>query len=473
MDSRALKLTSEDVQLPPLASSSITDVETASVTTKADVQAPSAYREFVPTRTKNTSEAVVMKPPFSYTLKKNDWDEQLGYLDVRFDSFEDAISATASRGDGGDVGHTIVLGIHTYSDSDLLTDIDNARNVFSHPLIAEAIDTLFVAVHRKDVDDEITASTRNDYDGVVCRASSLTTRKCKSSIIINNKRSRPAACFLDDCGNCLVPMICVDRLNKAALVMAMIKALEVCHRPVPKYLTILRDEECGRHGEDYRSTGWERGVPLRPKEKQAVFGVADSALGEVQFAGLDGVLKTQVGHIEHQRAVAVDYDSNRVSYSCLVRHAFQRGLARVIYFRTNDERIAALIEVGRVQEGCQLVELSSGTVIHPDIDPKRDLRRTPFRFVPLTGLQSTRVNRLVHLGRFDEAMHILSPRQGLILMKAMQHVSAQKSFHEVVDVPILPAWISVCDARHPKRTVQIQEERQDDETQLEYSHYYP
>jgi len=61
-------------------------------------------------------------------------------------------------------------------------------------------------------------------------------------------------------------------------------------------------------------------------------------------------------------------------------------------------------------------------------------------------------------------MHLLSPQQGLILMEAMR-MTAQKLFHEVVDVAILPAWISVCDKRHPRQleeSSQLQVSDEDD-----------
>ena len=55
-------------------------------------------------------------------------------------------------------------------------------------------------------------------------------------------------------------------------------------------------------------------------------------------------------------------------------------------------------------------------------------------------------NRLIHQGRFDEAMRILSPWQGQILMKAM-HSAA--SFHDVTNLSIEVAWRSVCLQKEP------------------------
>ena len=71
-------------------------------------------------------------------------------------------------------------------------------------------------------------------------------------------------------------------------------------------------------------------------------------------------------------------------------------------------------------------------------DTKAALRKTEMRYIPLTELQATRANRLIHNGCFNEATHLLSPRQGKILMKAYTNVS--KRTIETVNMPIHEAW---------------------------------
>jgi hypothetical protein len=116
-------------------------------------------------------------------------------------------------------------------------------------------------------------------------------------------------------------------------------------------------------------------------------------------------------------------------------------VGEIIYYRTNDERIAALTEIQHVRES--LTEFLD--TLQLDNDPKRALRQSlVLRFVPLTELQATRANRLAHLGPFNEAMHLLSPRRGSLFMQALK-ITAQISLRVVVDVPILPAGMSLCD----------------------------
>jgi hypothetical protein len=45
-------------------------------------------------------------------------------------------------------------------------------------------------------------------------------------------------------------------------------------------------------------------------------------------------------------------------------------------------------------------------------------------------------------------MHLLSPHQGQMLMQAMRAASEGTLF-ELIDVPILSAWRSVCEQEHP------------------------
>lgn len=364
------------------------------------------------------------KAPLSYRIQMND-QQDLGYMSIQFDSLQEALDNAAETG-------MPVLCLRTEQPG----DIDSGRDIFSHPLIVEAAESLFVTVQpKKTASGDSSASKVPSGDEHI--------RSCSCTVD-----------FRDYSGAEVVPSLCSRRLTRAGMVHAMIDALETCHRPVPKYLQLLREEEAGHIG---------------PKSMvhQSVFGVADLAEGEVEFAGLDGVLATKAGYIDRRRVIEVTFDSRRLSYCCLVRFAVRRNLAGQIFYKTNEERIAALVEVQRVQEQSETVEYSGS--IQPDYDPKSALRKTPLRYVPLTELQVTRANRLVHLGLFNEAVHLLSPRQGLILMQAMK-VASQKSFHEVVDVPILAAWISVCEKQHPKRTLEAMEERRGAQSDEYYYH---
>jgi hypothetical protein len=279
-----------------------------------------------------------------------------------------------------------------------------------HPLLVEAAESLFVAVL---------------VDG-------------------GSGATQPAVEFLDGAGTPLIPLLSPSEARcRGSVARAMVRALEAAgHRPVPRYLQVVSEEESGRI-------------------ETAAFGVAedrdddnsddDPARGEAEFPALSGVISTRSGTVDGRPAVEVSYDGQRLSFGCLVHFALKRKAGRVVYYRTNDERVAAQVEIERLRETASTKQYS-GT-IQLDCDPKPALRRTPLRFVPLTAAQASRANRFAHLGRLDEAVHLLSPRQGLILMKTM-HKTTQKNLHDVIDVPILPAWVSVCEKRDPRSTAE-------------------
>jgi hypothetical protein len=336
----------------------------------------------------------------SYQITKHE-SEELGCMQFNFVSLHDATNYSRTT-------RRPVLLVQ----AEIPSDTEAGREIFSHPLIVEAAGSLFTTVFNKS----------EDYSGSV---------SCSAS----GKSRRTHVDFFDESGNEIVHSLCADMLTRAGMAEAMIATLEVCQQPVPKYLQLLYDEERGRINPG------PGGLPV-PCYYRAVFGMEDFTLGEVEFDGLEGVISTRAGFLTRQKVVEVIYDSSRRCFGSLILYALERKVGDIIYYQTNDERNTALMKIERVKESSQVTEFL-GT-IQLDYDPKPALRRTQLRFVPLTELQATRTNRFVHLGRFDKAMHLLSPRQGLIVMRA-RYITAQNSFKDVVDVLIFPAWMSLCD----------------------------
>lgn len=338
----------------------------------------------------------------SYQMKQHKHKE-LGCMEFQYDSLDKALERSLTAHAAAPV---------LYIQAELPGDTDAGLEIFSHPLFVEASQSHFTTVFCKD---------ENYFGG----------RRSASG-----KSPRTHVSFLDHSGNEIVPTLFADGLTKTSMAESMIEVLEIYQQDIPKYLLLVRDEERGRI---------ERrgpvGLPV-PCHHRAVFGIKDSALGEVEFAGLDGVISTRAGVLDQQRIVRVSYDASRLCFGALVRYALKHNIGRMIYYQSNDERVAALMEVGRVNESSLVVKFRGS--IQPDYDPKPALHRSPLRFVPMTELQATRANRFVHLGKFNEAMHILSPRQGLIFMQA-RGKAAHNAFKEVVDVPIFPAWMTLCD----------------------------
>jgi hypothetical protein len=344
--------------------------------------------------------------PVSYEIEKHQLDE-LGYLRFRYTCLADALTAEKTN-------HKPVF----YFQAQVPGDVYAGREIFSHPLIVEAAETLFVTV--------------------CCPPS------CIQQLPMPRTLSGKICCtrvnLLDEIGRPLVPLVSGDELTRAGLVSAMVRALETSGLPVPRYLSLFLQEEMGRM--NLGASG-----ETRLRSSRVCFAMRDPAVAEADFGGLCGVLATRAGSMDQQKVVEVTYDSKLLSFGALVRFALQHKAGDVTFYRTNEERMAATIEVCRAQQSSAVVAYDHS--FKACYDPKHALRRTPMRFVPLTPLQATRANRLIHYGSFDEAVQLLSPRQGMILTKAMR-ITAQKLLHEVVDETILLAWKSVCYHEHPK-----------------------
>lgn len=348
--------------------------------------------------------------PNSYEMRRND-RRGLGFMAFHFTSAErDALPEAAVRLSSRETGRPILrYRLPSCPAEPTARDVEVAAAVWSHPLLVEAAQSLFVAV--------CLLEEAPKKAGAPAPAASLDVLDSAGAKLVPTLVSAPS----------VPPSRDDNAISRRTVARAMVRALEShCpSRPVPRYLCLLLEEE----GEAGRA-------------EIAVVGTDDPVRGEVEFAGLEGVVATRTGSVDRQRVVEVTYDPQKLSFGCVTRFALKRKVGGVVYHRTNDERMSAQVEIERLRDVAETKPFA-GT-IQPDFDPKPDLRRTPLRFVPLTPIQATRANRLVHLGRFDEAVHLLSPRQGLILMDKM-HKSAHKSLHDVIDVPILSAWIGVCD----------------------------
>jgi len=319
--------------------------------------------------------------PFKLEFIGCEHDEGLGALQCRYSSVSDAREESTTS-------QKPLLLLDFAGDS--TTD-----EVFSHPLLAEAADSLFIAV-RLPAEEPLIG---------------------KGSVRV-----------VSSDGTDTLGQVPESLLSVASVSMLMVKGLTLAQTTIPVYLQLLSEEQNGR--QQWQSNG-------RRIDRHALFGVSDSTEGEVEFGGLDGVLATRCGHVGRQPVVQLTYDSTRLSFCSLVRFAVQQNLADVVYYQSSDEKIAARMELQRVEATTsELVSFLGTTTIQPSVNAKIGLRQTMLRFVPMTDLQATRANRLAQRGAFNEATRLLSPRQGMILMRSMQ----AKGLIEAVDVPIKQAW---------------------------------
>ncbi|KAL7575779.1 hypothetical protein ACA910_003108 [Epithemia clementina (nom. ined.)] len=387
---------------------------------------PTSARTLPPENSTRGGDEIILPPlQSSYQLRKNEYFEELGYMQFDCQTVGEAQPLALASGKP-------MLAIETR----LPGDSDAGKNVFSHPLVVEACQSLFIPVVRVVREEEDEAQRRR----------SMGTGAAFVQRAPSGKSCRTKAAFLDPrSGAILAEPLYGDRLTLPYMVATMVDVLQNWKScpAVPKFLSLLCEEETGKVDMSVNS---QNGI--KTKDYSAFFATDDNALCEVEFAGLDGVFATRAVFIVGRRGVEISYDSRKIAFCSLVRHALKQDLASVVYYQTNDEKRAAEVEIARIEQSSVTLDMFEGG-LQPDYDPKRALRKTPLRFVPMLDIQATRANRLVHMGRFDEAMHLLSPQQGAILMQAMR-LTGQKMFHEVVDVPIMTAWISVSERKDPK-----------------------
>lgn len=319
--------------------------------------------------------------------------KELGAIKCQYSSIDEAKRESQRRGKP-----ILCFDIETPGDQ------VKGQEIFSHPLVVEAAESLFVMLLQ-------------------------TPKQCRQPVPPTRVR------ILDQSGIDLVVAIGGDALSLASMASLMIFGLKALQLSIPSYLKLLDEEESGKV--KHRPDGC-----LQRTERQACFGMPNSQVGEVEFGSLDGVFATRIGFIGRQLVLQVTYDSTKLSYSNLTRFALQKCTADVVYYGSNDERIAAIVEVKRVEGHCEIVQYIGP--VQPGVDSKHALRQTMLKYVPLTNLQATRANRLVAMGVFNEATHLLSPRQGVILMKSM-HSATRRTFTDVVDLPIAQAWSILSD----------------------------
>lgn len=247
--------------------------------------------------------------------------------------------------------------------------------VLSHPLIRDAAESLFVpvAIHNnKPGDDERVLKSFQEpaWNNPVVR-------------IMRHDRSSLAARVAGD-------------YTPAGLVSAMVTALEQEKREIPMYLRLLHEELSAR----------QRGLD------RATFAMHCFWEGEGQLGALDGVIATMPGFVKGREVVDVWYDAKRIDYSALVREARRMQCAGTIFARS-----AAQESKGASIDGASVVRTDDAT--RPDKEPKYYLSKTPFRFVPMTETQASRVNGAIRSKRDPQAF--LSPSQRRILAIAKAH----------------------------------------------------
>lgn len=311
------------------------------------------------------------------------------------------------------------------------------KHLFAHPLLVEVLESHFILVAITPEEGQ----PERQEDG-----SLLTSVKLRVSQVG----------FLDERGlQHHVLFASRGELSTSSIMMAFVEAVVANQQVLPKYFAELAEETLGQ-------------ISIDDSKRRAWFGFVDVEAAEVEFQYLDGVHSTMRGRLldREETVIEVLYDSKQTSFGALVHFALSElshGVTTV-FCQSNDERMAARVELVKHADADTICFLVIEYVGCSAFVPSHDLtalQQTPMRFVPLTDLQAMAANRLIRDGLFNEATHLLSPRQGQILMEATR--KGAKNFHDVVGFPILEAWISLIDGQKPR----IRPKRKSDTTDWE------
>lgn len=144
------------------------------------------------------------------------------------------------------------------------------------------------------------------------------------------------------------------------------------------------------------------------------------------------------GLYKGRQVAQVTYASKVTSLDSLLRFALSRNLAASIYYRSQEEFVVARSVCDHLQRSYHIIEkMDDSSHINDIVDGRSGLRKTALRYVPMTNLQKLHANKLVHDGLFNEASHLLSPRQAERMMKCLSNIKLRR---DSVDLTMLEAW---------------------------------
>ncbi len=243
------------------------------------------------------------------------------------------------------------------------TCVDFGEQALSHPLLVEVIETAFVpvAIHNNKPGADDAVRLRFEEPAW----------------------NYPVARFLEADGKEIVARR--DGIWTAeGFAQRLIEVLEAAERPVPDALRWAAAEtQAG---------------------STATLAMACFWSGEAQLGGLEGVLETQVGWLEGQEVVELRFDPEQLSYQSLLAEAQKLRCARCVFARDDAqlEQARGALHQGVVRSDAPIGAAQSS-------DAKFSLRRSAFRYLPLTGFQASKCNAALAAHQPVESW--LSPRQ--------------------------------------------------------------
>lgn len=232
------------------------------------------------------------------------------------------------------------------------------NDILSHPLVVEAIETCFVPL-----------CIYNNHTGA-------------DKIILDKfgepSWSNPVIRVIGGDGKDIVPRQ-ADFRSMSKTISTFIEAIKLSEKQPPEYLKVLFEETEAK----------EKGL-----NEEAYFSMYCFWSGEKEIAGLTGVIATEAGYMDGKEVVKVSYRSDKTLLADLFTKAKKVGCGDNVYASVNSKNGLTVKPVSTYKK---------------DDEDKYYLAKSPYKVIPMTELQKTKVNRAIGMGQ-DPAI-FLSPRQ--------------------------------------------------------------
>ncbi|MGB4958196.1 MAG: VPGUxxT family thioredoxin-like (seleno)protein, type 2 [Saprospiraceae bacterium] len=254
------------------------------------------------------------------------------------------------------------------------------NDILSHPLIVEAIETCFIPL-----------CIHNNKDGHDRKI----LQKFKEP-----EWNNPVIRVVDANGHDIVPRQ-PDFRSKSKTLTSMIRAITSQGSEVPGYLTLLKEEveakESGHISEAY-------------------FSMYCFWSGEKEIAAIDGVIGTEAGYMHGKEVVKIKFRDDQNTLDNIFEKSQKVKCGDEIYASVQSNTTTKIKPIGKYRK---------------DAEDKYYLLHSPYKSIPMTELQKTKVNRAIAIGA--DADIYLSPRQLAIL-------SSKKDLANNVSKSIEDVW---------------------------------
>ena len=189
-----------------------------------------------------------------------------------------------------------------------------------------------------------------------------------------------------------------------ATVRRMVAALKAANRDVPHYLSALATSK-----------------PTKATQT-ATFAMHCYWEGEAKLGSINGVHSTRSGWKDSLEVVTVKFDPKLVDYQKLVETAKSFECASKVYAHSAEQ-----LKTARAEVGAMAVPFGDDSAVKDAkaSDQKYYLIQTPYRHLPLSETQATKINSALKLGQSIE--DLISLRQAKLLKRIVAATRKDKT----------------------------------------------